>query len=116
MQNLISLSPPVSRYWANLRRGYFQFPNFGQSFIDKICHNSRISLNTDMKLGPVAKLNKTNMATSKNFLRYCHASKLLRPYNFSNCGQFEATRKLDSGSMVCKTYIFINNNLYITKI
>ena len=26
-------------------------------------------------------------------------------------GQFGATRKLDSGHIVCKTYIFINSNL-----
>ena len=27
-------------------------------------------------------------------------------------GEFAAIRKPDSGRMVCKTYIFINNNLY----
>ena len=31
--------------------------------------------------------------------------------NFSIYGQFGATRKLDSGRIVCKTYIFIESNL-----
>ena len=29
--------------------------------------------------------------------------------------QFGAIRKPDSGGIVCKTYIFINSNLYLTK-
>ena len=31
--------------------------------------------------------------------------------NFSIYGQFGAIRKMDSGRIVCKTYIFINSNL-----
>ena len=30
---------------------------------------------------------------------------------FPICGQFEEIQKLDSGCIVCKIYIFINNNL-----
>ena len=35
-------------------------------FIYENCHSSRASLDIDMKLGPVIKLDKRNMATSKN--------------------------------------------------
>ena len=35
--------------------------------------------------------------------------------NFSIYGQFGAMRKPDFGRMVCHSYIFINNNFYITK-
>ena len=34
---------------------------------------------------------------------------------FPNYGQFGAIRKPDSGRIVCKAYIFINNNLLYYK-
>ena len=34
---------------------------------------------------------------------------------FPFCGQFGAIWKPDSGCIVCKTYILINSNLYLTK-
>ena len=82
----------------------------GQLFI-KNCHDSRTSDNIDMKPRPVTKLDKSNKTTSKKF-----------DYNVMsvNCdiivfcsiyGRFGAIRKLDSESIVCKTYIFINSNL-----
>ena len=39
----------------------------GQSLIKENCHNSRTNDNIDMKLGPVTKLDKRNIITSKNF-------------------------------------------------
>ena len=36
-----------------------------KSFIDENYHNSRTSHDTDMKLGPVAKVDKRNIARSK---------------------------------------------------
>ena len=64
-----------------------------------------------MKLGPVAKLEKRNKTTSKKFdddvmAPNCDVIVIFRIY-----GQFGAIRKLDSGCIVCKTYIFINSNL-----
>ena len=54
-----------------------------------------------MKLGPVTKVGKRN-AMSEN----CNVIAIFPVY-----GQFGAIRKLDSGCIVCKTYIFINSNL-----
>ena len=64
-----------------------------------------------MKLGPLTKLDKRNKTTSKNF------DNNVRPENcdviaiFPIYDQFGAIWKPDSGRIVCKTYIFINNNL-----
>ena len=54
-----------------------------------------------MKPGPVTKLDKRNTGTSKNDVTVI----------FPIYGQFAAIRNLDSGRIVCKTYILINSNL-----
>ena len=54
-----------------------------------------------MELEPVTKLDKTNMTK-------CNVIVIFPIY-----GQFGAIPKPDSGRMVCKTYIFINSNLFI---
>ena len=64
-----------------------------------------------MKLGPVTKLDKRNKLTSIKFDNdvmslYCNVIVTFPVY-----GQFRAIRKPDSGGMVCKTYIFVKNNL-----
>ena len=64
-----------------------------------------------MKLGPVTKLDKRNKTTSKKFdddvmSENCDVIAIFPIY-----GQFGAIWKPDSGRIVCKTYIFINNNL-----
>ena len=64
-----------------------------------------------MKLGPETKLDKGNKATSKRFngdviSENCDVIDISPIY-----GQFGAIRKLDSGCIVCKTYIFINSSL-----
>ena len=70
--------------------------------------NSRNSDYIDIKVGPVAKLVKRNTAATKETGRWRHSN---------NCnviaiyGKFAAIRKLDSGCMVYKTYIFIKSNL-----
>ena len=64
-----------------------------------------------MKLGPVTKLNKKNRATSKKI----DDDVMLASYDviviFVISGQLRAIWKLDSGRIVCKSYIFINGNL-----
>ena len=101
----------VSRYWAKLRQGNPDFRIFGQSLINENYHNSRASHDIDMKLWPVTKLNKRNTATSKKI----DDGVLLVGFNviiiFLIYGQFGAIRRPDSGRMVWKTYIFINNNV-----
>ena len=69
-----------------------------------------------MKLRQVTKLNKTNTATSKKFDGEVMSANCDVIVFFPIYGEFAAIRKPDSGRMVCKTYIFINNNLfYFTK-
>ena len=65
-----------------------------------------------MKLGAVTKLDKKNKITSKKFdddfmLANCDAIVIF---------QFGAIRKLDSGRIICKIYIFIYSNLSSYKI
>ena len=64
-----------------------------------------------MKLGPVTKPNKRNKTTSKKtdddvMSENCDAIPIFPIY-----GEFGAIWKLDSGRIVCETYIFINSNL-----
>ena len=66
-----------------------------------------------MKLGPVTKPDKKNMATS-----YIYMTVRLRRQDviiFLIYGQFEAIQKLDYGRMVCKTCIFIIITFFLTK-
>ena len=64
-----------------------------------------------MKLGPLIKLEKRNKTTSKKFdddvmSGICDIIVIFLIY-----GNSGAIWKLDSGHIVCKTYIFINSNL-----
>ena len=68
-----------------------------------------------MKLGPVTILDKSNKTTSKKF----DVDVMPENYDviaiFPIYDQFGAIRKPDSGRMVCKTSIFVNNNLLFYK-
>ena len=68
--------------------------------MNKKCHNFRISHDIDMKLGPVAKLDNINTATSKNF----HDDVMIANYDVillsSIYGHFAAIPKPDSKRMV----------------
>ena len=68
-----------------------------------------------MKLGPVATLDKRNKATSKKFEDVIMSKNCDVIVIFPIYGQFGATQKLDSGRIVCKTYIFINSNFLAYK-
>ena len=68
-----------------------------------------------MKLGPVTKLEKRNKTKSKKneddvMLANCDVFGIFPIY-----GQFRTIWKPDSRHIVCKTYIFINSNLLLTK-
>ena len=69
----------------------------------------------DMKLGPVAKLDKGNTATLKEINNDVMPKNCDVIVNFLIYGWFGAFRKPDSGPMVCKTYIFINSNFLSCK-
>ena len=64
-----------------------------------------------MKLGPVTEIVEKNKTTLKNFdddvmSKYCDVIAIFLIYS-----QFGAISKPDSGSIVCKTYIFTNSKL-----
>ena len=67
-----------------------------------------------MKLGPVTQLVKGNKGTLKN-----DYDVTLENFDviviFPIHGQFGAIRKLDSGRIVCKTYVFIHSKLLSCK-
>ena len=68
-----------------------------------------------MKLGPVTKLDKRNKTRSKYFDDDVISANFDLIVIFSIYGQFGAIRSLDSGRRVCKTYTFINSNLFSYK-
>ena len=68
-----------------------------------------------MKLEPVTKLDKRNKTTSKNFDNDSMPENCDVIAIFPIYGQFGAMWKPDCGCIVCKTYIFINNNLLFYK-
>ena len=73
------------------------------------CHNSRLSDDVNMKLGPVTKM--TRETTSKKSDDEVMSANCEVIVIFQIHGQFGAIRKLDSERIVSKTYIFINSNL-----
>ena len=82
----------------------------GQSPIKWNSHDSRISGDIDMKLGPVTKFDRESKARSKKvdndvLSENCDVSAI-----FPFCNQSGAIWKLDSGCIACKTYILINSN------
>ena len=80
------------------------------------CHNSRTIDDINMNFRPVTKLDKRNKITSKKFDDDVMSADCGTIVIFPIYGQFGAIRKWDSGSIVCKTYIFINSNLLSYKI
>ena len=65
----------------------------------------------DLKLGPVSKLDKRNKTTSKKFDDDVMSANCNVILIFQIYGQFGAIQNLDSGRIVCNTYIFIKSNL-----
>ena len=110
MPNLISQSPDIGQ---NSNGCISDFQVSSQFLINEISLNSRTSNDIDMKLGPVNKLEKRNLWTSKNFdddVMSVHCDVIV---TFPIYVQFEAEQ---FGSwiperMVFKTYILINSNL-----
>ena len=61
MRNLVFLTCHTLQVFIS------DFQISGQSFTHEDCHNSRTSHDTDMKFGPVIKLDKINNKMSKKF-------------------------------------------------
>ena len=108
-----SKSPGIGQ---NSDEGISDFRISRQSLINQNCQNFRTSNDTDMKLGPVPKLDKRNTATSKKFDYDVMSVNCDVIVIFSIYGQFRAIRKPDSGRMICKTYIFVNKPLILQKL
>ena len=83
----------------------------GQSLIKENFHNSRTTDDINMKLVPVTKLGKRNKTLPKKFDDDFISENYDVIVIFPIYHQFGAIQKLDSGSIVYKTYIFIDNNL-----
>ena len=87
----------------------------GQFLIKRNCHNSWTSDDIDMKLGPVTKIDKRNKSTFQKFDDNVMSESWDVIVIFPVYGQFGVMWKLDSGRIVCKTYIFIKSNLLFLK-
>ena len=83
----------------------------GQSLSKVNCHNSRTSNDVDKKLGSVTKLTRETKQRQKNLTMSVMSANCDVVVIFPIYGQSGAIRKLDSGGIVCKTYISINSNL-----
>ena len=90
-------SPDIEK---NSDGGISDFLISGQFLIKENCHNSRTGDDIDMKLRPVIKLQKQNKTMSK---------KIDDDVMSENYGIILIS-KLDSGWIVCKTHVFVNNN------
>ena len=113
MPCLVSITCPRQ----NSDGGIFDFQISGQSLIkeDGDCYNSRTSDDTDMKLTPVTKLNKTNNTTSKKMDDDVMSESCDVIVIFLIFGQFGAFWRLDSGGRVCRSYVFSNSNILCYK-
>ena len=69
-----------------------------------------------MTFGPVIELDKKNKLTSKKIDDDFMSANCDVIVIFSIYGQFGVIKKFDSESLVYKTYIFINSNLFLQKL
>ena len=97
-------SPQAPGIERNSDRGIYDFRISGQSLINDNCHNSRTSVDIDMKLELVTKFDKRNTATSKKFDDDVTSTTSDALRIFPIYGQFGAIRKPDSVRMVRKTF------------
>ena len=95
--------PHLPDIGQNLEGGYFNFRIPGQFLIKENCCKSRTSDDIDMKPGPVTKLDKKIKITLINFNVGVRSKNCDVIVIFLIYGQFGATRKPDSGRIVCKT-------------
>ena len=94
MPNLVSLALPSLLIRQN--SGIFDFRTSVQSLIHENCLNSRTGHDIDMKLGPVTKRYKRNMATSKKLDDDIKSANYDAIVIFLICGQFGTIRNPDS--------------------
>ena len=86
--------PQPPDIWWNSDNSMSDFWISGQSLVKENCCKSRTSNDTDMKLGPVTKIDMRNNV--KKIWRWHHVNKLWCHCHFFIYGQFGAIWKLDS--------------------
>ena len=83
--------------------------------INRSCRKSTTSDDTDMKLGPVTKIEKRNTATSKE-LTVTSCRQIMTPASLVLIhGWFGTLGNLDYGGIDYNSYIFINSSLLYYK-
>ena len=110
MINLVSLTLlSLQSFWQNSDGYIYDFWISGQSLIKENSHNSRTGDDIDLNLTRETKQHKKSGSAviSSN----CDVIVVSPIY-----GQFGAIQKPDFGCIICKTYIFIYNNLFIFKV
>ena len=108
----ISNSPQSPNNEQKPEGGISDFQISDQSLIKEKCHNSRKSDDIDIKLGPVTKLEKRIKTTSKKFKEDVMSASCKVIVISPIYAQSGSIRKPDSRRIVCKTYIFINSNVF----
>ena len=101
-------SPDIGQ---NVDGGISDFRISAQSFIKENCRTFRTGNDIDMKIEPVTKLEKKNMATSIKVNNDVISTNCVAIVVFRIYGQFRAILNPDSGRIDCETYIFSNSNL-----
>ena len=117
MPNLVSLTPLSPQILVKTQMGVIMISRFLVNPVVILAWpiHSKTSGDIDTKLGSVAKFNKRNKTTSKKFDDDVMSVNCNFIINFSIYGQFGAIRKLDSGRIVCKTYICLIVTFYLTR-
>ena len=112
VRNLVSLIRLRLQILGKTQTGVFPISGFlVNPLLKENCHKSRTGNDIDMKLGPVTKLDKRNKITSKKIDSDVMSAISDVIVIFPYYDQFGPTWKPDSGSLVCKTYIFINSKI-----
>ena len=112
---VISKSAQSTDIEENSDGGISDFLISSQSLFKETCHNSRISDDIDIKLGPVPELDKRNKTTSKKFDNVVMLENYETIAIFPIYRQFGAIWKPDFGRIVCKTYILINGDSFCSE-
>ena len=83
--------------------GIFPIPKIlVKSIINKSCHNYRANNDTNVKLGPLTKLDKKNTTMSKKTERWSHVSKSWHHFHFSNLWPVWSNLEVNAWSLILK--------------
>ena len=113
--NAYAFVPIVPFLWLKIAKNCqkWVYMGMGKIFYLKLKKNVRKSskIHCLLKLGTVTKIDKRNKTASKKFEDDVISANYEVIAILLIYGHLGAIRKPDSGCTVCKSYIFINNNL-----